>query len=1143
MTTKNNYKDFDALTVALQDSNLIEASAGTGKTYSIAILALRLVLEQKISIKEILMVTFTKAAVAELEDRIRIFIRKAYKASQGKEINDDNIEKLVVQSIRNSNEKEVQQLLRDAVLLLDETSVLTIHSFCQQTLTEFAFETSQLFGAEMMPDIQPVIENEVNKFWRKEVTTLPVNLLKKIVSKDIMGSIKKIVKEHLSGKKYLGFDETKDYAITKDARKLWLKELDILEEKENLLRTALHQHVVDNTDLIITKSSGNAYARNNTLPLLQSPQEFLNFIWSKRDKVNIIKVHSDIVERLTECELVTEENNLFIQTIVQRLYCLAIKEVGDGVQAFKEKNNKLGYDDLISNLYTALISRNNPYLCTALQRKYKAVFVDEFQDTDRQQFEIFDRAFNGFSILFYIGDPKQSIYAWRKADIYTYFKARSGADHLYKMNRNFRSSATYIEAMNRFFLPVENFDTFHFDTEENRIDYINVESPVNNKKGELHKGELTEIPISIFELSKKEEISQAVAAQTACLLKDGEYVITKDSVARCIRPSDIGILVRKGVEGKEIKAQLASLGIPAVTVDDSKILQSEEARFLLYLLSAMESANRSSINRALLSPFTAFTTQDILKLDDETTLRLFSKYHDRWQKDGIYTALMDFISDFNVRNTLLHSYTENGERIITNLFQLTELVHMVQSRKNLSMIELISWLQRGLNGMATEGDEYTQRVESDEEAVKIVTIHGSKGLEYNIVLAPYLDFVDNPFEFASFRDPISGDYVNMERNLMSPDQLSCFLKQAEQENRRLLYVTITRAVYKCYIFKNTFNKFSNSTLSTFLTVLEPINSNAGYINFEQELPPNPENIFNVEQEAADPEMENRPVNFELKEEYWRKMSYTLLAEKQVQSPRPGFIPSEDDYENFIFRILPRGDKTGNMLHSLFENISFTEDIRWNKWLEETVKSFVPGQEELYLPMLRQLLLHVFNTTIHIGAANFSLASVAFNKRISELEFDFPVQLFQPEIINGFSTEDQIVNVKRFGEHTAYELEGMMNGKIDLFFEQDGLYYVLDWKSNYLGGTIKNYSPSTLKEAMNEGNYHLQYLIYTLAVKKYLQTRIVGFDYETQFGGVIYLFVRGMRNNSPDGIYTTKPSLAKILQLESLLNNTIEKSIS
>ena len=174
-------KNFNASTVPLAGSNLIEASAGTGKTYSIAIMVLRLILEKKISIKEILMVTFTKAAVAELEERIRLFIRQAHKASVGNKISDTTIADLVELAIRNTSEEAVQQKLKDAVLFLDETSVLTIHSFCQQTLTEFAFETNQLFGSDTLKDMVSLIESEVNKFWRENITTMNVDLLGQLI--------------------------------------------------------------------------------------------------------------------------------------------------------------------------------------------------------------------------------------------------------------------------------------------------------------------------------------------------------------------------------------------------------------------------------------------------------------------------------------------------------------------------------------------------------------------------------------------------------------------------------------------------------------------------------------------------------------------------------------------------------------------------------------------------------------------------------------------------------------------------------------------------------------------------------------------------------------------------------------------------
>lgn len=199
--TDKQIKAFNASSVPLKGSNLIEASAGTGKTYSIAIMVLRLILEKTISVKEILMVTFTKAAVAELEERIRLFVREAYKVSLENKISDATITEVADQAIRNSTRQEVQQLLKEAVLFLDETSVLTIHGFCQQTLTEFAFETNQLFGSETLNDIASLVESEVNKFWRENITTLHINLLGQLIEHGLKrADIVSVIKDHISGK-------------------------------------------------------------------------------------------------------------------------------------------------------------------------------------------------------------------------------------------------------------------------------------------------------------------------------------------------------------------------------------------------------------------------------------------------------------------------------------------------------------------------------------------------------------------------------------------------------------------------------------------------------------------------------------------------------------------------------------------------------------------------------------------------------------------------------------------------------------------------------------------------------------------------------------------------------------------------------
>lgn len=1130
------YKKFEATTVPLEGSNLIEASAGTGKTYSIAILVLRLILEQKLSVKEILMVTFTRAAVAELEERIRLFIRQAYKASMGKDIADEKIMDLVLEVIDPEDPMPVQQLLRDAILLLDETSVLTIHGFCQQTLNEYAFETNQLFGAQMVPDLTPVVENELNKFWRRNITTLKTSLLENIWEEKMKADLQKVIQEHLSGKKYIGYQEDIPDTISEEQQDKWMQEMDQLAANVQIAIENLYAGITANSAQLVAACAANRYAKKEWPELVAHPELLVKKILAKRKDAKYIEaVFPDILEELDKVEEIRLQLTEHQQLIRRHLFYTAIKEVGEQVRLFKERSNMMGYDDLINNLHTALVKNGNPDLIANLQNKYKAVFVDEFQDTDREQFEVFDKAFGQNTTLFYIGDPKQSIYAWRKADIFTYFNARNGVQQVYDMNQNFRSAENLIRAMNIFFEPTPGFDTFDFGGESDSIDYIPVNSPENNTKGYLFKGSRKEVPIEVIACDKKETICEAVAAQIAQLLLDKDYRIENEKGSRNITPSDIGILVRTGQEGKDIKHALAKLGIPAVTIDEARVLRSGEATQLLHLLEAMETPDRSSINRALLGSFTGYNTSTILKLDDETMLDLFGKYRNLWQRDGAYTALMEFITDFNVRHVLLDGHTENGERVITNLYQLSELVHQVQSRKNLSMRDLISWLKRGIDGMTTDGDEFAQRVESDEEAVNIVTIHKSKGLEYKIVMAPFLDFVESQnINLVSFRDHSTGDYLNTEPARLSEDQQAAYQQQQEQENRRLIYVAITRAVYKVYLFKNNFTKFKDSSLAFFLKALAVANPDPSLIQLQGAVPATTEQTYRQQTTKGKLAVNRAPVAFHLLEQNWRKMSYTMLAAKPEHRPRMRSFQQTDPYDNFIFNTLRRGAKTGNLLHFIFESINFSDNSKWEHWLEEAIRRFVPGQREAYLERLHEMLQHVMYSTIHIAGNSFQLSSVGRHQRLAEFEFDFPVPVFQSNLLNNLSDDQVSVSVKRFSEYSSQELEGIMNGKIDLFFEYQGKYYILDWKSNYLGNSVADYDKEGLAAAMNENNYHLQYFIYTVAVKKYLESRIPGFDYEKQFGGVIYCFVRGVRNTSGQGIFTTKPNLKKIQLLESLL---------
>ena len=1122
MSSQNTFQEFDVKKVHLSGSNLIEASAGTGKTYSIAILVLRLLLENKIPIKEILMVTFTKAAVAELEERIRKFVREANKFATGTEIKDKSIQEIVMQSQLDNGLEETLRLLKNAVIYLDETSVLTIHSFCQQTLNEFAFETNQLFSAELLQDTSLVLKEETQKFWRKNVTIIETELLKFLIAKNLdQSKIRNIVREHLNGKRFFKYDTSVKYHFDGQAQLLFLSEIENNHSKINALDERLENYLSENKDEIKQKCEANSNAKKGLLPLIDRTAAFFHFIYEKRDTAYINKLFPEIIALIKEQEAAQTVLNNSVQQAEDDLICFAIQEISIGIKNHKLYNNLLSFDDLITHLHHAFTSKENPKLIAALQQKYKAVFIDEFQDTDKMQYEIFDKAFSENTVLFYIGDPKQSIYAWRKADIGTYLRARNQVDHVDGTNTNFRSTPELIDAMNQLFLPYPDFDTFHFGMETERIQYIPVNAAKNSPGKLLFNGQSC-VPISIDIQAKATDVNKAVTQQIVDLLSNDNYtLLDKDGISRRIKPSDIGILVRAKSQGKQLKQSLSQYGIPAITVTDAKVFDSAEAMEVLYILEAMEDYSRSKINRALLCSFTGIKIAQILELDEEILIQDFKNYKTKWLRQGVYATLTSFISDFGIQRQLLNNNTENGERKITNLYQLMEILYKTETRQKLSPIELIDWLKKNTE-QDNADDELIQRIENDEDAVKITTIHSSKGLAYNIVIAPSLDFkADSKHETCSFRNEDTSEYISALIKQLTQEQKLVLEKQTEQENRRLFYVTLTRAVFSCFIFKSAGNK--NTTLDYFLKANPHLP--------EMNPPEIPQGYYYASAEIPKERKEMNSVDFRLRQNSWMRLSYSRLAAQSETTIKERFLKKEEDYDYFIFQQLPKGIKTGNLLHFIFENLDFSDNHKWEFVVQKAIKRYAISDPEYFERRILEMLHQIFQAQIPNEKGNFQLSSVNSKLCLHELEFDFPISTFKPASLAQIMPSEIIIT-----DTIWSQVEGMMNGKIDLFFQHNEQYFVLDWKSTYLGPRLENYDHNALSESMTEHNYHLQYLIYTLAIKKYLESRLGNrFDYERDFGGILYLFVRGMRKDKNYGIFYCKPKLSQIERLEQMLS--------
>lgn len=1125
---------FDVKNHPLRGKTLVEASAGTGKTYSIAILILRMVMEENIPVNEILVVTFTKAAVAELQERIRRFIKMAYQYASGSGIEDGLIRSLIDDA---PDKIKLQERLKAALYSMDEANILTIHAFSQQILNRFAFETGQPFNGDLQNDISGITEAVLNDFWRKEITALPPGILEAMGLEKYKTSLSELFDKQLNGIRYLPYEEQQHYDNAGDLINAFTEIKDQIKEEEEKCAAYFDQHK-DELFVALNANSNSKKAFENTW---DDFHKFLAAAVEKAEKNYMQQCGEAFLNIIRQIQQLGNARANIISELKIFLKCKAIEYYIPQIAYWVQHNDILTFDAMIRKLHDAVVVQKKERLVQLIRQNFRAVCIDEFQDTDRVQFEIFEALFMDTPdiILFLIGDPKQSIYAFRNADVDNYLDAKARIPSV-TMRVNFRSTQEMVHAANLFFQLVP--DTFAYGDNKRRIDY-EVVTAHDSTHHVYQNGQLLTDTIEMLGYANADAVNGNIAAQVSFLLNTGNgFQLTdkKSGLLRPIRPADIGILVATRRRGKEIKEALQGLNIPAIQLLDEKVLQSDEAKDIIYILEAMLSPGSSTIRRALYATF--INVQNALPLtagaiDDDTALELFRSYQVLANEEKVYQAFEKLLNDFSIRQ--YYTGTTQQLRILSNIEQIIQLINEQQHQRGLSLGELLLWLRKSRSGRADEVDAYTTRIESDEDAVKIVTIHASKGLEYNIVVACGLDSAigeNNKADYTRFKANGSENAFK-ERGTLSEAENEAFITQEQQEKRRLLYVAVTRAVYRCYIcFSRGTGKQAfpvNTTLTPFLQNVHNNESLALYQDREVAAIP-----YNYTAEAASFKVLQPDYDaLQGSRSYWWKMSYTALAQAH-EIPQYEYKESElPDYDDFVFNRLPRGAGAGLKLHTLFEETDFTIDTE--NIVDDTVKKLLDSFNETSVfgkatdnsAYIQQLLGHTLNAIIHVGSSLvFSLKNISNEKRLSELEFNFNVNAASWESIASLLEQNK-AELKYLPERFPV---GMMNGKIDLFFEHHGRYYILDWKSNYLGSNIENYTGQNLVDAMTANNYHLQYLIYTVAIHKYLRQRIAGYDYEKHFGGVVYVFLRGARAGSSSGIFSTKPDLETINGLERLL---------
>lgn len=1126
-------EEFKAGQVVLDGANIIEASAGTGKTFSIAVLVVRLLIEKDIPIEKMLLVTFTEAAAAELKERSVKFIREALQElEQVGSSKNEMIKKIVGDSIAKSGDKKsIEQKLRTAILNIDNAMMCTIHSFCQQTLNEFAFETNQVFGKELKTDISDVVTKHTNGLRREVLSIMDAELLEfsELSNSTILeGGIRNA----LSGQRLLGSENIHT-------------SIEVLRSNVKLLEEELNAYIEERLEEFIVRvdvaniSGFGAATKIKVQNLLYSVDSTINtFLNRTTDKIPLLFENEIQFCKDKKNEITRIENSIKSNLLQQSIDWILPK-------VFEElkKGNYFTFDDLIDSLYDA---REKEGLKSVIRAKYDVVFVDEFQDTDKKQYAVFKTLFQEDSTktIFYIGDPKQSIYSFRKADLNTYFEARNSIVPMkrFTMKTNFRSTKAYIEALNHFFLPNESFDTFENGNvaATYKIAYEKVEANKESEEGLRIAGELV-APLTIVQGYTNDAGINESTKKTIRHLLNSDVLLD----GKPIKPSNITILIRTNSEGKTVKRILENEKIPSVILDDSKIVQSEESNELLYVLQAILNSKKSLIQKALLTELLGKKVVDLEFIDFDQCVEQFTNYLKTWEKDGIFVALNQLVIDFKVVEKH-QSDTTKGHRVLSNLRQLLELLQEKEQNNDLTPNEVYIYLYNQTKSLdSSENADLSQRIESDEDAVKIVTIHKSKGLEYDVIIAPYLDLeVKDKFTFSSVRIENNGvqEYIFARNPIQSNEIRAAYFHQQAQEDRRLLYVALTRAKYNAIILNK--NK-KHHCFSDFVNVLETLDKSqipTISIKSKEEIDNWGLTSFSLIKAKQFSSLREIP-KISFPDKNYNKMSYSFLAAHVASSSKENLsVYDAKDYNHFIFKDLQKGAQIGNLLHAIFEFIDYTDSAKWEEMIQNAVRSFTPSKidDKGFLANLYSLVS--FTMQANLGSDTdgnlFSLQSISRDKRVNELEFNFSL----PNDFNMSSLEYLLQNdVRQIQTKRNGEVQGMMLGFIDLFFEHKGKYYILDWKSNFLGDTLAHYDEENVLKAMNESNYHLQYLIYAIAINKYLSSKIPNFDFETQFGGVIYLFLRGVRENQSSGVYFQKVTLTEVERMESVFSSDLNFS--
>ncbi|MDR2164961.1 MAG: exodeoxyribonuclease V subunit beta [Zoogloeaceae bacterium] len=1185
---------FEVQTAPLAGVSLVEASAGTGKTWAICALAARLVAERGLDIGQILIVTFTKAATAELRERVRrrlADVHEQLERAPDTEGGDPFTRDLIAALERQGVSREMARLrLRTALSAFDEAAIFTIHGFCQRTLDDNPFAAVQPFAREL-GDTTALIRQAAVDYWRQFIAhgalsaatagelarqKLTPDLLEKLLARALQKPLTRpLWPDNLPPFPPDESTETSAGALDaawQAASETWRAERKhVLQELEEHL-PFLHRTVYTPDRVESGAKDWDAFFALDD-PRGELPKEAQNFrstvLENKTRKSPSASPPSHAFFRQAEALCEARET---CQQETGRLRLALFRHFLDWgrarVDAEKRRRRLADFDSLLTDLHHALAEPGGDLLAARLRARYPVALIDEFQDTDPVQFGIFssiygirtDGGARDDVTMFWVGDPKQAIYSFRQADLHTYLRAKRLAGRQYALNVNQRSAEGVIAGVNALF--GQNARAFMLPG----LAFVPARRGQNPLPTLIDDSGVARAACHFLALPEKVEnkearstlAAQATAAEIARLLDAARRNLVRIGDAP-LAPGRIAVLVRTHRQGQRIKEALREVGVQASERAQTSVFASPEAEDLeRFLLALSEPARADLMKTALATRLIGLAATRVASLEqDESAFTQWADRFHRWRQcwlaRGIATALAEARRELQIPARLLAS--ADGERRLTNFLHLAELLHQMEANEAPQPARLLEAFAHARQSPDGDIETHLLRLESDRDLIHIVTIHQSKGLEYDIVFCPFL------WDDGKYRDgELPGIAYHDDGNLVfdfRPEaearaRMSARQEQAE-ERLRLAYVALTRAVHRCYLV---YDPCGSGGLLNWLAAGRDFQPHA-WIAAKKEALPDVRQLRADWQHliaAAQGSAETLSVSIDAPCHRfvpdaprfraaiarrvllpdWRIDSFSGLvagmrhtdtteAEASDHDTLPassatGDAPPDDLPADDILRF-PCGPRAGDFLHALLERADFGNPGHPLDDGFPQGSGFPAEGRAIHPRALTNLLRDVLTTPLALPGVEtpLYLKTLPPGRRFMELEFHLSVSTLDVPRLTGLLVE----HGETLPRLDFSPLRGFLRGFIDMVCVHEDRYYVFDWKSNHLGWTPAAYCQESLARAMLEHGYTLQSRLYLLALHRYLELRLPGYDPERHLGGCCYLFLRGVRPDwrQPDGTQT------------------------